>query len=66
VLVTEILNVQQREAKEACFRAANTEELLELLPADALIPWMCALQFHVQQGTISLAQVEDFAASEMK
>lgn len=66
VLVTEVLNLQQRNAKEACFRASNAQELLELLPADAFMPWTHALHFHLRQGTISLSQVEEFVTSEMK
>jgi general secretion pathway protein E len=66
VLVTEVLDLRQRDAKEACFRAANTQDLLELLPQDAFMPWTHALEFHVRQGAISLDQVEEFVVSEMK
>jgi type II secretory ATPase GspE/PulE/Tfp pilus assembly ATPase PilB-like protein len=66
VLVTEVLNLQQRDAKEACFRASNAHELLELLPVDAFMPWTHALHFHLRQGMISLSQVEAFVTSEMK
>jgi type II secretory ATPase GspE/PulE/Tfp pilus assembly ATPase PilB-like protein len=66
VLITEILDLRGRDAKEACFRASNAQDLLELLPQDAFLPWTHALEFHLRHGAISLDQVEQFVVSEMK
>jgi type II secretory ATPase GspE/PulE/Tfp pilus assembly ATPase PilB-like protein len=65
VLVTELLDIQNQRAKDACYRATTTTELLDLLPVGASIPWIDSLQHHLLRGDISLAQVEQFVAAEM-
>jgi type II secretory ATPase GspE/PulE/Tfp pilus assembly ATPase PilB-like protein len=64
VLITEALDLQSSKAKEACYQATNPDEVVELLPAGAFIPWTDALQYHFARGDISLEQVEQFLASE--
>jgi general secretion pathway protein E len=66
VLVTEVLDLRSREAKDASYRASNAQDLLELLPQAAFRPWTHALQFQLYQGAISLSQVEEFVVQEMK
>ena len=66
VLVTEILDLQSRQTKDACYRAATSAELLELLPGGVFIPWTESLQHHLMKGDISLAQVEGFVEDEME
>lgn len=65
VLVTEVLDLQSRRAKEACYKAESAGELLRLLPQGAFIPWMDSLQFHLARGDISLRQVEEFLVQEL-
>ena len=65
VLITEVLDIQSQRAKDACYRAATTSELLDLLPVGASIPWTDSLQYHLIRGDISLAQVEHFVSAEM-
>lgn len=65
VLVTELLDIQSQRAKDACYRATTTAELLETLPAGACIPWSDSLQYHLARGDISLAQLERFVQAEM-
>ncbi len=64
VLITEVLDLQSARAKEACYRTTDPNELIELLPSGAFIPWTEALHYHSARGEISLAQVEEFLASE--
>jgi hypothetical protein len=65
VLVTEVLDLQSRRAKEACYKANSTGELLHLLPEGAFVPWMDSLQYHLARGDISLRQVEEFLVQEL-
>jgi type II secretory ATPase GspE/PulE/Tfp pilus assembly ATPase PilB-like protein len=65
VLVTELLDIQNQRAKDACYRATTTTELLDMLPVGACIPWTDSLQHHLHRGDISLTQVERFVAAEM-
>jgi type II secretory ATPase GspE/PulE/Tfp pilus assembly ATPase PilB-like protein len=65
VLVTELLDIQSQRAKDACYRATTTAELLEALPVGACIPWSDSLQHHLVRGDISLAQLERFVQAEM-
>lgn len=65
VLITELLDMQNQRAKDACYRAATTAELLDMLPVGACIPWTDSLQHHLRRGDISLGQVERFVAAEM-
>lgn len=66
VLVTELLDLQSERAKDACYRATTTTELLDLLPVGAALPWTESLQHQLLRGEISLAQIEEFAMAEMR
>ncbi len=65
ILVTELLDIRSQRAKDACYRASTTLELLDILPAGSYIPWTESLQHHLWRGEISIQQVEQFVASEM-
>jgi type IV pilus assembly protein PilB len=65
VLLTEVLDLRNQRAKDACYRANTTVELLDLLPVGSCIPWTESLQHHLLRGEISLQQIEQFVGSEM-
>jgi type II secretory ATPase GspE/PulE/Tfp pilus assembly ATPase PilB-like protein len=66
VLITEILDVQSQRAKDASYKADSAQELLQLLPNEAFIPWTESLHYHLLRGDIALQQVEEFLDSEMR
>lgn len=66
VLITEILDVQSQRAKDASYKADSAQELLQLLPNEAFIPWTESLHHHLLRGDIALQQVEEFLDSEMR
>jgi len=65
ILVTEVLDLQSQRAKDACYRAQTTTELLELLPSGSYLSWTEALQYHLAAGNISIEQVDQFIGSEL-
>lgn len=64
VLVTEVLDLRSKRAKESCYRARRASDLVELLPGGAFISWAVSLRKHLADGSISVAQVEEFVKME--
>ena len=60
VLVTEVLDLQSREAKDLFYRQEDLKNLLRELPREAYLPWHESLQYHLARGDISSSQVEAF------
>ena len=60
ILVTEVLDLQSREAKDVFYRAGDLNDLHKALPSGAYLPWQESLQYYLVRGDISSSQVEAF------
>lgn len=60
VLITEVLDIQSRKAKDLILEQAFKGSASNHLPADIYMPWKHALEYHAQRGAISVDQVEGF------
>ena len=65
VLISEVLDLQSREVKDAYSRTQSIHEALSSLPSGAVIPWTIALEYHLLKGDISVAQVQEFVDEEI-
>lgn len=65
VLVSEVLDLQSREAKDLYSKSSSAHEALTTLPSGTFVPWTVALEHHVSKGDISVAQVQSFVDEEM-
>jgi len=65
VLVSEVLDLQSREAKDLYSKTSSAHEALAALPPGVFIPWTVALEHHASKGDISVAQVQSFVDEEM-
>jgi type IV pilus assembly protein PilB len=65
VLLTETLDLRDPEVKRLCAQSPRAAALLEQIPTRAFIPWTTSLLHHLQQGQITLQQLQEFLAAEM-